>query len=337
MHRSSTCVGVYEFIESNIKMFNLVIKPIVETHAGLIYEDAMSQYESRTIKMDLILRMIDQANLLIVDISKKNPNVFFELGIAYTLKKPIILLCTKKAFKSKGKNNWSEKIPFDIGGRELLIFEDENDLKVKLGKFISDALYKTRSISVSWCSDNERNHVKSSSELEIFDTGNIWSNVGINTNFTISYHVKIKNFDLVKNPDLRLFISSSPKGYPRIVTIFPWEFTEIDQTKYECHIDYFKTENPGINQINHPRLQQISVAPKEIKNLKEFDVFLSFCWPNLVFESSLFEDGIKKLVVPISQFRDLGYPVHLKQFVGFEAINNSHVTIDHITIKEILI
>lgn len=92
-----------------------------------------------------------------------------------------------------------------------------------------------------------------------------------------------------------------------------------------------------MNQINHPRLQQVSVAPKEIENLKEFDVFISFCWPNLVFESSLFEDGVKRLVVPISQFRDMGFPVHLAQFIGFEAINNSHININRIVIKEILL
>ena len=227
MPSSNTCMGVYEFTASNIKMFNSVIRPIVETHAGLIYIDAMSEYESRTIKMDLISRMIAEANLVIVDISKNNPNVFFELGIAYNLKKPIILLCSRQAFKSKDKNNWSEKIPFDIRSKELLIFKSEKDLKVRLGKFISDALYKTKPASVSWCSDKERNHVKSSSELEIFDRGNIWSNIGINSNFTISYQVKIKNYNKVVKPDLRLFISSSPKGYPRIVTIFPWEFVSI--------------------------------------------------------------------------------------------------------------
>lgn len=337
MSSSNTCMGVYEFNDSNISMFNTVIRPIIETHAGLIYVDAMSQYEPHSIKMDLISRMIAEANLVIVDISKKNPNVFFELGIAYSLRKPMILICSKMAFKSKGPNNWNEKIPFDIRSKELLIFEDVKDLKVKLGKYISDALFKTKLVSVSWCSDFERNHVKSSSEVEIFDRGNIWSNVGINMNFTISYHVKIKNFDKIKNPDLRLFISNSPNGYPRIVIIFPWEFTELDKAKYECHIDYFKAENEGADQINHLRLQQVPVAKKEVKNLEDFDVFISFCWPNLVFESSLFEDGVKRLVVPISKFRDMGFPIHLSKFIGFEAINNSHVYIDQIVIKEILV
>lgn len=337
MGGTNTCMGVYQFTESNIKLFVSVIKPLIETHTGLIYKDAMSQYESRSIKIDLISSMIAEAKLLIVDVSINNPNVFFELGIAYTLKKPVILLCLKKAFTSKSKKDWNEKMPFDINGKELLIFEDENDLKVKLGKFISDALFKTKQASVSWSSQNEKNHVKSSSELEIFARGNIWSNVGINSNFTISYHVKIQDSATVKNPDIRFFISSSPMGYPRIVTIFPWESSELDQNKYECHIDYFKAEIVGVEQNEHLRLQQVSVAKKDFNNIKEFDVFISFCWPNLVFESSQFEDGVNRLVVPISQFRDMGFPVHLLQFIGFEAINNSHFTIDKIEIKEVFI
>jgi len=66
-------------------------------------------------------------------------------------------------------------------------------------------------------------------------------------------------------------------------------------------------------------------------------VFISFCWPNLVFESTIFEDKVKRLLVPISQFRDMGFPVHLSQFIGFEAINDSNVTIDDIIIQEVFI
>lgn len=334
---SNTCMGIYEFNDLNKKMFNSVIRPLVETHAGLIYRDALSQYESRSIKMDLIARMIAEASVVIVDISKNNANVFFELGIAYTLKKPMILLCTKSSFESKAKGNWGGKMPFDIRSNELLIFENENDLKVQLGKYISDALYSTKPASVSWSSEKSINHIKSSSELEIFDRGNIWSNIAVNSNFTVSYHVTIENFQEVNNPDIRFFISGYHSGYPRIVIIFPWEFVELNETHYECHIDYFECENPGENAINHPRLQQVSVTKREMKNIKEFDVFISFCWPNLVFESSIFEDHVKRLVVPLSKFRDLGFPVHLSQFIGFEAINNSHISIDQIVIKEVFL
>ena len=59
-----------------------------------------------------------------------------------------------------------QKVPFDIEGRELLIFENENDLKVKLGRFVSDSLYKTREVALSWTSMTKDNHIKSSSEIQ---------------------------------------------------------------------------------------------------------------------------------------------------------------------------
>ncbi len=336
MSCTNTCMGVYEFTQENKRMFNLIIKPLIETHTGLTYIDALSHYEPLFIKMDLITRQIEEANILVVDISSKNPNVFIELGIAYALKKPMVLICSERSFYSKDKDCWSEKIPFDIRSRELLIFRDDNDLKVMLSRSISDCLFKTKTKNVSWCSENKNNHIKSASEFEIFEHGNIWSNIGISSSFTLSYRVQIHNSDYIKNPDIRLFFSSSLNGYPRIVIIFPWEHSEINMTEFECHIDYFKANNPGEFQENHLRLQQRSVGQKSSSLIRDFNVFVSFCWPNLVFESTIFEDKVKRLLVPISQLRDLGYPIHLSQFIGFEAINNSNVTIDNIIIKEIL-
>ncbi|MGD0217621.1 MAG: hypothetical protein ABSC45_08955 [Desulfobaccales bacterium] len=134
-----------------------------------------------------------------------------------------------------------------------------------------------------------------------------------------------------KNPDVRFYISTSHAGYPRITLIFPWELSELDVNKYECHIDYFVAQNEPQKVEDH-RLQQVSVA-KKTGPIKEFDIFLSFCWPNLVFEASFFEE-IHRLSYPIDGFRMRGYPIHLSQFIGFESIN-SHVSINNIKIKEI--
>ena len=331
MPTTNTCMGIYSFVDSNIKRFESIIKPLVEIHTGLKYVDARYYYESQSIKMDLISRMIEDSNLVIVDLSEKNQNVFLELGIAYALKKPRILLCLDEHYKK----TWKKKMPFDIEGHELLIFKDEKELKVKLGRFISDSLFKTKHITVSWDSENARNHLKSASEFEIFDSGGIWSNVGIKSSFMISYHVKIHDLDSNKKPDIRLFFSSNPDGYPRIVSIFPWEYSENAKNKLECHIDYFQKKESGSNQENHLRLQQIPVANGDIESMKEFDVFVSFCWPNMVFESSHFEDGIDRIYVSLSRFKEIGFPIHLDQYIGFEAKNNCHVTISDIAIKQI--
>jgi hypothetical protein len=82
MSNTNTCMAVYQFDNRSIKLFHEIVRPLIETHTGLTYVDAMSYYESINIKMDLITRLISNATLIIIDISYKNPNVFAELGIA---------------------------------------------------------------------------------------------------------------------------------------------------------------------------------------------------------------------------------------------------------------
>lgn len=327
MPSANTCMGIFRFKEDPERIFNSIIKPLVESHTGLKYEDATFYYESSAVKMDLISKMIRDARMVIVDLSEERANVFLELGVAYELGKPIVLLCSETSWEK----TWKKKLPFDIQGRELLIFKDDNDLKVQLGRFISDSLYTTREITVSWVSKNAKNHIKSPSELEVFTKGEIWSNTGVNSNFIISYHIMIHEVTRTdKNPDIRLFFAHEPYGHPRIVNIFPWAESEMDPEKYECHIDYFSTGQ------EHERLQQVSVGKRDIETIKEFRVFVSFCWPNLVFESSFFEEKVNRLIVPISYFRERGFCTHLSQYIGFEA-NRCRVTIDDIRIKEVFL
>lgn len=255
-------MAIFQFDDKTRRLFELIVRPLVETHTGLKYVDGASYFEPLTIKMNLISKMIEEARLIIVDLSHKNPNVFIELGIAYYLNKPLVLLCSRQSWEGATKRQWNKKVPFDIEGRELLIFSDENDLKVKLGRFISDSLYKTREVAISWDSQSKDNHARSSSEIEIFGPGEIWSASAVNSNFIINYHIKVHEVKRPdRNPDIRLYISGAPAGYPRVVNIFPWESSEMDQEKYECHIDYFPAEDG-----DHWRLQQVQRFPLALRD-----------------------------------------------------------------------
>ncbi|MFH0801508.1 MAG: hypothetical protein V2A78_03855 [bacterium] len=324
----NTCFGILPFRSRSIdNRFKNIIHPLVETHTGLVYEDARVYYEAKNEKMDLISRMVEDAKLVIVDISEDNPNVFFEFGIAYHLKKPIIILCKKSEWKKVRK----EKLPFDIQGREILIYKDNAALRVQLGKYIFDSLYPTQEILVSWESADARNYFKSPTEIQIYPEptdpkGEIWSSKAVDLGFTIEYHVKIHEPN-GKNPDIRLHFSHKPgkEGYPRITIIFPWEYN-----CEECHIDYFYDPK---EQRMEERLQQVPVAKQNIA-IKEFDVLVSFCWPNLVFESPFFGDAKPRVNVSLNLLRNKGFPLHLAQYIGF-ASPNSQVTISDIKIKEI--
>jgi len=338
MPQHNSCMGIFRFSKKYYDLFDQVIYPLVQTHTGLICHDARSYYEAQTIKMDLISRMIEESNLLIIDISENNPNVFLEFGIAYNLRKPTIIICGQNSFK----RTWKRKIPFDLQGRELLIYKNKTDLRIKLGRYIFDSLYRTFPAVLSWKSKHPHNHIKSNSEISFFSQGEIWSDKPVHPNFTIRYHVKIIKVLNEKNPDMRLIFShesnslpnGQQQGYPRIVIIFPWEFSEKAEGKYECHIDYFN----GAMEA-HERLQQIAVVQPDISKISnttplEYDFFVTFCWPNLIVESSLFEEDKARLVVPVDSFRERGYPLHLRQFIAFSSAN-CHATIKEINIREI--
>ncbi|MFT8838377.1 hypothetical protein [Liquorilactobacillus satsumensis] len=61
------------------------------------------------------------SKFIIADLSEKNPNVFYELGICDTLGKIVIPICSKKSRDNDYKGN----LPFDIAS-EYTIFYDEN-------------------------------------------------------------------------------------------------------------------------------------------------------------------------------------------------------------------
>lgn len=68
--------------------------------SGLIIED--------------ITRSIQEASLVIAEITPDNPNVFYEVGYAHGTAKPTVLLCDKKR----------EKLPFDIAGFRTIFYDN---------------------------------------------------------------------------------------------------------------------------------------------------------------------------------------------------------------------
>lgn len=70
-----------------------------------------------------IVKYIVQARIIIANIDGKNPNVFYELGIAHSLGKPTILI-----------SRTLENTPFDIQQNRIIFFTNSEDLKAKLSK-----------------------------------------------------------------------------------------------------------------------------------------------------------------------------------------------------------
>jgi hypothetical protein len=62
--------------------------------------------------MEDVRTAIAKADLIVADLTGQNPNVFYEVGIAHTLEKPVLLLSRS-----------IEDIPFDLRHRRVLPYE----------------------------------------------------------------------------------------------------------------------------------------------------------------------------------------------------------------------
>jgi hypothetical protein len=83
------------------KLFKYIIKPVCEDcHFEAIRVDQLNDANSIT---QTIIEHLENADLVIADITGHNPNVFYEMGFRTRTKKPIIHLKPK-----------DEKLPFDI-------------------------------------------------------------------------------------------------------------------------------------------------------------------------------------------------------------------------------
>ena len=110
------------------RIWQQMIKPVVEASGyDAIRADDLFGHDI----MEDIWSSILSAHLVIADITGRNPNVFYELGIAHTLGKKVILLTQNK-----------DDIPFDLNRYRHIIYQDNFDgyevLKKKLEGAIKD-------------------------------------------------------------------------------------------------------------------------------------------------------------------------------------------------------
>jgi hypothetical protein len=76
-----------------------------------------------------ILRTMVKARIIIANVSSRNPNVFYELGIAHALGKPTILIAESM-----------NRVPFDIAAKRVMIFSSLDQLRDVLLPALARAL-----------------------------------------------------------------------------------------------------------------------------------------------------------------------------------------------------
>lgn len=111
-HKPSVCFVVMQFTDEYNSLYQEVIRPTCEAF-GYTVVRADDFYTSGLIIND-ITRSIEEATIVIADITPNNPNVFYEVGYAHGIRKPTILLSDRKR----------DQLPFDMSGFRTLFYDN---------------------------------------------------------------------------------------------------------------------------------------------------------------------------------------------------------------------
>lgn len=135
---TNTCFVVMPYHALFEAEYSRVIRPAIE-EVGLKCVRGDEIYNNQAIIHD-IWGSIRQARLVVAELSGRNPNVMYEIGLAHAIGKPIILLTRNQ-----------EDVPFDLKALRYL-FYDTNDpnwghnLRTEIAKKVRDVL-QTPSLS----------------------------------------------------------------------------------------------------------------------------------------------------------------------------------------------
>jgi nucleoside 2-deoxyribosyltransferase len=84
-----------------------------------------------TVRTNLLTNAIDRADIVIADVTDKNPNVMYELGHAHCLRKPTIILAESTSMDS---------LPSDLCGNNILTYDRGNigSIQRPLARFLQE-------------------------------------------------------------------------------------------------------------------------------------------------------------------------------------------------------
>jgi hypothetical protein len=106
---------VMQFTSPFNELFEHVVKPVcAEEPFNLEARRADDAFGPGLVMADVINDIVE-AEFVIAEITPANPNVYFELGYAAAIGKPVIMLANRKDLP---------KLPFDIAGSRVLFYDD---------------------------------------------------------------------------------------------------------------------------------------------------------------------------------------------------------------------
>lgn len=129
---------IMPFKEPYNSYYNQIFKPALEA-ANFLVSRIDDLFTPRPIIMD-IQQSICEADLILCEMSERNPNVFYELGLAHAIGKPTILIARKE-----------DDIPFDLSHIRTLIYDrDYPSWDQKLSQSITAASKTINDSNETW-------------------------------------------------------------------------------------------------------------------------------------------------------------------------------------------
>ena len=109
-----SCFVMMPFLDPLGKHYELIYKPAIE-RAGLTPVRADSDIFGTGKIIDQILIGMTNAKVLVAELTGRNPNVFYELGVAHALKKPVVLVTANE-----------QDVPFDVKHIRVITYEKDD-------------------------------------------------------------------------------------------------------------------------------------------------------------------------------------------------------------------
>lgn len=110
----TTCFVMQPFAGTLGGYYETIFKPAIE-QAGLTAVRADAEIFGTGKIMDQIWRGIRAATVLIAELTTKNANVFYELGLAHALEKPVILVSSNQ-----------DDVPFDLRHIRVILYDRDD-------------------------------------------------------------------------------------------------------------------------------------------------------------------------------------------------------------------
>jgi hypothetical protein len=108
---TDTCFVMQPFASPLGGYYEKVFKPAIEK-AGLLPVRADAEIFGTGKIIDQVWRGINAAKVLVAELTTRNPNVFYELGLAHALRKPVVLISSNEA-----------DVPFDLQHIRVIYYD----------------------------------------------------------------------------------------------------------------------------------------------------------------------------------------------------------------------